>query len=103
MIPRIHKLLMEEKFDEATKLYWQLHPARKANAAANAYTPQTLFLHRMLWKFQGWLNGFNGGPMRRPTMRMNDGQMNALRQGLIRSGIEPTKDSNKAFFTGRHI
>ncbi len=103
MIPRIHKLLMEKQFDEATRLYWQLHPARKANAAANAYTPQTLFLHRMLWKFQGWLNGFNGGPMRRPTMRMNDGQMNALRQGLVRSGIEPTKDSNKAFFTGRNV
>jgi len=102
MIPRIFKLLQEQRFDEATRLYWQLHPARKANAAANAYVPQTLFLHRMLWKFQGWLNGFNGGPMRRPTMRLNDAHMNALRQGLIKSGIQPTEDPNAAFFSGRH-
>lgn len=102
MIPRIFRLLQERQFDEATRLYWQIHPARKANAAANAYVQQTLFLHRMLWKFQGWLNGFNGGPMRRPTMRLNDAHMNGLRQGLVRSGIKPTDDPNSAFFVGRH-
>jgi 4-hydroxy-tetrahydrodipicolinate synthase len=102
MIPRIFRMLQDKQFDEATRLYWQLHPARKANAAANSYVPQTLFLHRMLWKFQGWLNGFNGGPMRRPTMRLNDGHMNALRQGLIKSGLKPTEDPNSAFFVGRH-
>lgn len=102
MIPRIFKLLQEREYDHATKLYWQLHPARKANAAANAYISQTLFLHRMLWKFQGWLNGFNGGPMRRPTMRLNDAQMNMLRQGLIKSGLKPTEDPNGAFFVGRN-
>ena len=101
-IPRIFRLLQEKQYDEATRLYWQIHPARKANQAANAYVAQTLFLHRMLWKFQGWLNGFNGGPLRRPTMRLNDGQMNALRQGLERSGIKPTADSNGAFFVGRY-
>ena len=101
-IPRIFRLLQEKQYDEATRLYWQIHPARKANQAANAYVAQTLFLHRMLWKFQGWLNGFNGGPMRRPTMRLNDGQMNTLRQGLEKSGIKPTADPNGAFFVGRH-
>ncbi len=102
MIPRIFRLLQDKEFDEATRLYWQLHPARKANAAANAYIAQTLFLHRMLWKFQGWLNGFNGGPMRRPTMRLNDAQMNLLRQGLVKSGLKPTDDPNGAFFVGRN-
>ncbi len=102
MIPRIFRLLQEKKYDEATKLYWQIHPARKANAAGNAYTMQTLFLHRMLWKYQGWLNGFNGGPMRRPTMRLNDSIMNNLRSGLQRSGIEPTADTNDKFFIGRN-
>jgi 4-hydroxy-tetrahydrodipicolinate synthase len=101
-IPRIFRLLQEKRYDEATRLYWQIHPARKANQAANAYVSQTLFLHRMLWKFQGWLNGFNGGPMRRPTMRLNDAHMNALRQGLEKSGIKPTADANAAFFVGRH-
>ena len=78
------------EYVHANRLYWQLHRSRKANAAAGTYISQTLFLHRMLWKFQGWLNGFNGGPMRRPTMRLNDAQMNLLRQGLIRSGLKPT-------------
>jgi 4-hydroxy-tetrahydrodipicolinate synthase len=102
MIPKIFKLLQAGEYDHATKLYWQLHPARKANAAAGTYISQTLFLHRMLWKFQGWLNGFNGGPMRRPTMRLNDAQMNALRQGLVRSGLKPADDPNGAFFVGRN-
>lgn len=102
MIPRIFKLLQDREYDHATKLYWQLHPARRANATANAYVSQTLFLHRMLWKFQGWLNGFNGGPMRRPTMRLNEAQMNMLRQGLIKSGLKPTDDPNGAFFVGRN-
>lgn len=102
MIPRIHKLLQQGQFDEATKLYWQIQPARKANQAANSYTLQTLFLHRMLWKFQGWLNGFNGGPLRQPTMRLNEGHMSALRQGLVKSGIEPTAAANREFFIGRN-
>jgi len=103
MIPRIFKLLQEQKFAEATKLYWQLHPARKANGAAHTYIGQTLFLHRMLWKFQGWLQGFNGGPLRAPTMRMNDTQMNALRQGLVRSGFAAEPASNKEYFVGRNV
>ena len=102
MIPRIFKMLQDGKYDEATKLFWQLHPARKANGAASAYVPHTLFLHRMMWKFQGWLNGFNGGPMRQPTMRLNEGQMNALRQGLIKAGLEPTSSHNREFFIGRN-
>ena len=102
MIPRIHKLLQAGQFDEATRLYWQIHPARKANAAANVNVPSTLFLHRMVWKFQGWLNGFNGGPLRQPTMRMNEGHMNLLRKGLVDSKLPVTPDHNREFFTGRH-
>ncbi len=102
MIPRIFKLLQEGKHNEATELYWQIHTARKANGAANAYIAQTLFIHRMLWKYQGWLNGFNGGPMRAPTMRMNDKHMEGLRKALTESGITPTSDPDKAFFVGRN-
>lgn len=101
-IPRIFKLLQEGNFDEATRLYWQTNPARKANAAANAYMAQTNFLHRMLWKYQGWLNGFNGGPLRRPTMRLNDTTMKMLRNGLIKSGINVTESHDREFFIGRN-
>ena len=102
MIPRIFQMLRDGKHEEATKLYWQIHPARKANAAASGYMAQTLFIHRMLWKYQGWLNGFNGGPMRAPTMRMNDKHMDGLRKALVDSGITPMSDPNKAFFVGRN-
>lgn len=102
LFPKIFQMLQDGRFDEATKLYWQLHPARKANAAASAYISQTLFIHRMLWKFQGWLNGFNGGPLRQPTMRLNEGHMNALRHALVKSGITPTDLPNRDFFVGRN-
>ena len=102
MIPRIFKHLQDGNFAEATRLYWQTNPARKANATASAYMTQTNFIHRMQWKYMGWLNGFNGGPMRRPTMRLNDAMMKLLRDGLAKSGIEPTKSHDREFYVGRH-
>ncbi|WP_122223567.1 dihydrodipicolinate synthase family protein [Pseudomonas syringae group genomosp. 3] len=102
LVPQIFKLLQAGEFDEATRLYWQLHPARKAHQAQSTHIPQTLFIHRMLWKFEGWLNGYNGGPSRNPTMRLNDNAMNALRTGLTKSGVPITSDPNEAFFVGRH-
>ena len=33
MIPRVMQLLRDGKHDDATAIYWQLHPARKAKAA----------------------------------------------------------------------
>ncbi len=37
MIPHIFKLLQKGDFDEATRLYWQINPARKANMVTSAY------------------------------------------------------------------
>jgi 4-hydroxy-tetrahydrodipicolinate synthase len=102
MIPRIFKALQDGNFDEATRLYWQTNPARKANAATSAYMTQTGFIHRMMWKYEGWLNGFNGGPMRRPTMRLNDATMKTLRDGLVKSGIPVTESHDREFFVGRN-
>ena len=51
-------------------------------------------VNRMLWKYAAWLNGFNGGPLRQPTMKINQSQMSAIRQALIASGIEVTKDDD---------
>lgn len=102
MIPRIFNLLQKGDYDEATRLYWQINPARRANASTSAYMAQTSFLHRMMWKYEGWLNGYNGGPMRRPTMRLNDATMKTLRNGLIQSGIQPTNSHDREFFIGRN-
>lgn len=102
MIPRIFNLLQKGDFEEATKLYWQIQPARRANQATSAYMAQTSVLNRMQWKYQAWLNGFNGGPMRRPSMRITDPSMAQLRTGLARSGLKPSESPDREFYIGRN-
>ncbi|MGK0721757.1 dihydrodipicolinate synthase family protein [Leucobacter sp. W1478] len=101
-IPEAMRLLREERFDEVTELYWKMHPARKAKSAVSQQLNGGNFINRQLWKFQGWLRGYNGGPLRLPTQRIHDPQMNQLRQGLITSGFEPSMDSFADFFVGRN-
>jgi 4-hydroxy-tetrahydrodipicolinate synthase len=60
------------------------------------------FLNRQAWKFQGWLQGYNGGPLRMPTQRIHDNQMAALRKGLLDAGLTPSMDPFREFFTGRN-
>jgi 4-hydroxy-tetrahydrodipicolinate synthase len=102
MIPRIFALIRAGRVNEAMDAYWTLYPARQATTAAMAVLAGSNFLHRMLWKYQGWLQGFNGGPLRAPTMRLVDRQMKPLRQGLIASGFELEELDDGAFFVGRN-
>lgn len=102
-VPRIHELAQEKgSFDEAMELYWKVHPARAATGAlmkeANAGTS---FVHRMLWKYQGWLQGFNGGPVRSPHTRLHDRQMQQLRSAAIASELPVTDEPDALFFAGR--
>jgi len=99
---RIFDLLHAEKLDEAMDLYWSLHPARQANAQlAGSYMPGAGLIHRLLWKYQNWLNGFNGGPVRQPHLRLTSAQRALARDGLIRSGITPADGNDEDFFVGR--
>ncbi|WDF74417.1 dihydrodipicolinate synthase family protein [Novosphingobium sp. KACC 22771] len=102
MIPRVFNLLREGKFDEATAIYWQLHPARKIKGALAQQMHGGHFINRQAWKFQGWLQGYNGGPLRMPTQRIHDPQMIALRKGLIDAGLSPSMDPLREFFIGRN-
>jgi hypothetical protein len=102
-VPRYFSLLQKpDTFDEAMGIFWRIHPARQASGAlmkeANA---GTTLVHRMLWKYQGWLQGFNGGPVRAPHMRLGDRQMRLLRAAAERSGLDVTGDEDAAFFEGR--
>ncbi|HEY2054627.1 MAG TPA: dihydrodipicolinate synthase family protein [Solirubrobacterales bacterium] len=104
LVPKMFKLLTDGDYDAAMDLYWQMQPARQANmkimgeAAAG-----TAMVHRLLWKYQGWLNGFNGGPIRSPLSgRLNDGQMGTLRSSMAAAGIEATEDEDAEFFVGRN-
>ena len=102
MVPKIFALIQDGQFDKAMELYWQIHPARMTNINVMGMIAGSNFIHRMIWKYQGWLSGFNGGPLRQPTMRLVDRQMKTLRQGLVASGLEVTVDPDKAFFVGRN-
>lgn len=101
-IPEIFALIQRGEHDAAMAKYWALHPARVANGAAMAVLAGSNFLHRMLWKYQGWLQGFNGGPLRAPTMRLTDRQMKGLRGGLVAAGLPCTESADAEFFVGRN-
>jgi 4-hydroxy-tetrahydrodipicolinate synthase len=100
-VPTMWRLATGGKMDEAMDLYWKINPARRANTAINAHTPLTSFINRMMWKFQGWTMGLNGGPLRQPTLRIQDAQVAQWRKAIADAGIglppEPTAD----FFKGR--
>lgn len=101
-IPEVFKLLRNGEFDAATEIFWKMHPARKAKGAVSAQVHGGAFIDRQAWKFQAWLQGYNGGPLRQPTQRIHDAQMNTLRKGLIDSGYSPTELPNADFFVGRN-
>lgn len=101
-VPRMFELARREQFDTAMELYWQINPAREANARVGQITRRTGFINRMQWKFQGWLQGMNGGPLRQPTMRASDATMATLRKGLVDSGLSCEAAPNSAFFEGRN-
>jgi dihydrodipicolinate synthase/N-acetylneuraminate lyase len=101
--PRAFDLARKGEWEAAMEMYWKVNPARNANgAAAQSYAPGTGVLNRTTWKYQDWLAGFNGGPLRAPAMRVPDRIMKMLRQGLVASGLPVTKDEDSGFMVGRH-
>lgn len=101
VIPRALAMCREGKNDEAMRLYWQVDPARKANGLVSAFGSFNS-VHRLAWKYQAWLTGYNGGPVRMPVPRINQSQMNAFRQGLIDSGVPVTDAPDTEYWTGRN-
>lgn len=96
-------LLQDGDFDGAMKLYWQLAPARMASKNLTVQTMAgTNLVHRLMWKYKAWLNGFNGGPIRPPQARLTQSQMSTLRSGLSQSGITPAAGTDDDFFIGRN-
>lgn len=102
IIPKVFNLLREGKYDEATDWYWKMHPARKVKQQIAQAMHGGFFVNRMLWKYQGWLQGYNGGPLRLPTQRVQDAQMNALRNVQRSCGMNPSEDPLREYFIGRN-
>lgn len=100
LVPKVHKLIQEGRYDEATEIYYSMEPARKAFGSV----PQggNGLINRLMWKYEGWLQGYNGGPLRHPTARVYARDMAALRRGQEAAGMNPTADLDEAFFVGRN-
>lgn len=98
-LPSVFTMIQQGRFDEATATFYRLDAARKAFSSV----PQagSGLINRMLWKYEGWLQGYNGGPLRHPTARLYARDMVALRRGQEASGLSPTADPDEAFFVGR--
>lgn len=99
-VPRWFKMLHEGKWDEAMALYWSYQPARDAKGAFHASFAGANLIHRNGWKYLSWLQGFSGGLLRMPQMRLNPNQMRALRMGLQASGFD-IPETDRGFYEGR--
>ena len=99
-VPRMLALCHEGRFDEAMQLYWQVDPARRANDRIGVAGGNTV--HRMAWKYQAWLTGFNGGPLRMPTQRLVGPQLAGYRAAAKDAGVLTATESDEMFFVGRN-
>ncbi len=84
------------------EIYWSLQPVRTTRWAIQGSFGGANFIHRYLWKFQAWLHGYAGGPMRQPIMKLTDAQMKLVRDGLVRGGFAPDDAPLAKFYEGRH-
>jgi 4-hydroxy-tetrahydrodipicolinate synthase len=100
--PRMFEALRAGDTDGAMRLYWEVEPARAARSAEMAAVSSLNFVPRYLWKYQAWLNGYNGGPIRQPALKLNDGQMRPVTAALVASGLIDAAPDPAEFFTGRH-
>lgn len=101
--PKAFKAASEGRFEEAMAEYWRVNPARAANdGVAASYIGGTGAINRTAWKYQDWLAGFNGGPLRAPAMRIPDRHMKTLRAGLAAAKCPVTDLPDSEFMVGRN-
>ena len=99
-VPRVLKAIADGDWDEGMSLFWSYQPAREAKGAFHATFSGANLIHRNGWKYLGWLQGFNGGLLRMPQMRLNPNQMKSLRIGIEASGFDVPAD-DAGFYDGR--
>lgn len=104
VVPKMLALLSDPAtWNEGMDLYWRVAPARRAHSTVcTPLVANSGLVPRMHWKYQGWLNGFNGGPIRQPHMRISAAQMAVLRNAAVASGLDVTGDDDALFYSGRN-
>lgn len=104
VVPTYFKQMQAGEWKAGMENYWKIHPIRTRRLADMASFAGANFIHRASWKYQGWLNGFNGGPMRLPTMRISSSAASGLREAMIKAGTIPpeTPADMTEFYIGRN-
>jgi dihydrodipicolinate synthase/N-acetylneuraminate lyase len=100
-VPRFFELLHKGQWAEGMEVFYSFQAAREAKGAWSASWAGANLIHRVGWKYLGWLQGFNGGLLRGPQMRLHRGQMAQLRRGLEASGYA-VPETDDGFWEGRH-
>jgi dihydrodipicolinate synthase/N-acetylneuraminate lyase len=100
--PQMFRALRRGDRREAMRLYWEIQPAREARASEMAALSAMNFVHRYLWKYQAWLTGYNGGPLRQPAPKLSDGQIKRVTSGLLAAGVIDEAPHPADFFVGRN-
>ncbi|MCG8507047.1 MAG: dihydrodipicolinate synthase family protein [Sphingomonadales bacterium] len=100
-VPEYFDLLQKREYERAMEIYWRIQPARVARVAIQSTVVGANFIHRALWKYQQWLQGYNGGRMRQPAAKLNDAQMRQMRDALIKSGFDVKDEGPQDFYRGR--
>lgn len=103
-VPRMLDLLSNPAtWDAGMDLYWSLAPVRRANTAVNSpIVAATSLVPRGHWKYQGWLLGLNGGPIRQPQTRPSATQMQQFRSAATAAGLNVTETPDDEFWIGRN-
>lgn len=86
VVPKYFSLLHQGKWQEAMEEYWRIHPIRSRRLKDMQSWAGGNVIHRYSWKYQAWLNGFNGGPLRMPAMRLEEGAVAGLREAMLMAG-----------------
>ncbi|WP_404710466.1 dihydrodipicolinate synthase family protein [Sphingomonas sp. MMS24-J13] len=100
-VVRMFDLFRADQLDEAMELYWAIEPVRAASWAVHARLSSAGLYPFLLFKYQQWLVGGNGGMLRQPIHRPLQADLDMLRDGLAASGITPYVGPLEEFFVGR--
>lgn len=88
---RMWELMHAGRMDEATDIYWQVDPLRKAILSIALPSAQMGMYNFEQWKYCDALLGFTGGELRLPKLTLFEWQRAQLRQAMIASGLQPVR------------
>ncbi len=100
-VPRWFSLLRNGKWDEGMEVFWSYQAARTAKSAFMGSASGGNLIHRNGWKYASWLQGYNGGLVRMPHMRLLPSQMKTLRASVEASGYK-VDGNDEDFYLGRN-